>query len=77
MVVVLGFISGSFLPIHVMPAAIRFISHLSPIRWGIDNYIDLFIREAGLAGILPNTFLLILFFSLAIIASIVIFARRK
>jgi ABC-2 type transport system permease protein len=77
MVVLLGFISGSFLPIHVMPEAIRFISLFSPIRWGIDNYINLFIREAGLPDILPETLLLILFFSLAMIASIVIFARRK
>jgi len=77
MVVLLGVISGTFLPIHLMPSAIRFISHLSPIRWGIDNYLDIFIREAGFIGILPNTLLLLLFFILAMIVSISIFARRN
>lgn len=77
MVVLLGVISGTFFPVHLMPAPIRFISHLSPVRWGIDNYLDIFIREAGLAGILPNTLLLILFFVFAMIASIAIFAKRN
>jgi ABC-2 type transport system permease protein len=76
MVVLLGIISGTFLPIHIMPEAIQYISHLSPIRWGIDNYLDLFIRDGSLLSILPNTLLLILFFGLAMIASIVIFAKR-
>jgi len=77
MVVLLGIISGTFLPVHLMPSAIRFISLLSPIRWGIDNYLDLFIREGNVISILPNTFLLILFFVLSMISSIAIFARQK
>jgi ABC-2 type transport system permease protein len=77
MVVLLGVISGTFLPIHIMPAFIQFISHLSPIRWGIDNYLNLFIREGNIISILPNTFLLLLFFGFALIISIVIFAKRK
>jgi ABC-2 type transport system permease protein len=76
MVVLLGIISGTFLPVHIMPEAIQFISHLSPVRWGIDNYLDLFIRGGNIISILPNTLLLILFFGLAMIASIVIFAKR-
>ena len=77
MVVLLGIISGTFLPIHIMPAFIRAISLLSPIRWGIDNYLNLFIREGNFLSILPNTLLLCLFFGLAMIASIAIFARKK
>ena len=77
MVVLLGIISGTFLPIHIMPKAIQYISYLSPVRWGIDNYLILFIREGNIASILPNTILLILFFGLAMISSIAIFARPK
>jgi ABC-2 type transport system permease protein len=77
MVVLLGVISGTFLPIHIMPAFIRAISLLSPIRWGIDNYLDLFIREGSLVSILPNTLLLLLFFVFAMITSIAIFAKWR
>lgn len=77
MVVLLGIISGTFLPIHIMPGFIQYLSYLSPIRWGIDNYLNLFIREGNIISILPNTILLILFFGFAMISSIAIFAKRK
>jgi ABC-2 type transport system permease protein len=77
MVVLLGVISGTFLPIHLMPEVIQYISYLSPIRWGIDNYLNLFIREGNILNILPNTLLMILFFGFAMISSIAIFAKQK
>ena len=77
MVVLLGVISGTFMPVHIMPKFIQYISYLSPIRWGIDNYLNLFIREGNIVSILPNTILLLLFFGFALIISIVIFANRK
>lgn len=80
MVVLLGIISGTFLPVHLLPQAIRMLSELSPIRWGIDNYLELFIREGGMMAILPGTLKLLLFFILSMFAGIAIFAsssRRK
>ena len=77
MVVLLGVISGTFLPVHVMPAVIQDISFISPMRWGIDNYLDVFIRGGGIMTILPRSLLLFLFFIFAMISSIYIFAIRK
>jgi ABC-2 type transport system permease protein len=77
MVVILGIISGTFLPIHLFPKVIQVISLVSPIRWGIENYLDLFIREGNLLNILPNILFLLLFFICALMVSIFIFARQK
>ena len=77
MVVLLGVVSGTFFPIHLMPVPIRFISYLSPVRWGINNYLDLFIRDGNIITILPNTILLLLFFGFAMTASIAIFAKKN
>jgi ABC-2 type transport system permease protein len=77
MVIILGIISGIFLPIHLFPKPIQVISMFSPIRWGIDNYLDLFIREGDLLNILPNILFLLLFFICALIVSVFIFARQK
>ncbi len=77
MVVLLGIISGTFLPVHIMPALIQYISYLSPVRWGIDNYLDLFIREGNIASILPNTVLLILFFVFAMVTSTAILSKNQ
>ncbi len=77
MVVLLGIISGTFLPIHIMPPFIQAISLGSPIRWGIDNYLDIFIREGTFLDILPRSLLLLAFFGFAMTISIAIFAKRK
>ena len=77
MVVLLGVISGTFLPIYVMPEFIQSLSLLSPMRWGIDNYLDVFIRGGGILMILPRSILLFMFFLLAMTVSIYIFAVRK
>jgi ABC-2 type transport system permease protein len=77
LVVILGIISGTFLPIHTMPEAIRKISLFSPMRWGIDNYIDIFVRGGNIRDILPRTLCLLLFFIFAMIFSMHIFSRWK
>jgi ABC-2 type transport system permease protein len=77
MVVLLGIISGTFLPVHLMPRVIQYISYVSPIRWGLDNYLNIFIREGNLLSIIPNTLMLVIFFGLAMIGSIAIFAKQK
>jgi len=77
LVVILGIISGTFLPIHVMPEAIRVVSSFSPVRWGIDNYLELFIRDGTLIDILPRTLWLLLFFIFAMLISMTIFAKRN
>jgi ABC-2 type transport system permease protein len=77
MVVILGVISGTFLPVYLMPKPIQALSLISPIRWGIDNYLDLFIREGTIGVIFPNILQLLLFFVFAMIVSIAIFAKRK
>jgi ABC-2 type transport system permease protein len=77
MVVLLGVISGTFLPVYVMPQIIQSISLVSPMRWGIDNYLDVFIRGGGILSILPRSMLLFTFFIFAMICSINIFAVRK
>ena len=77
MVVLLGVISGTFLPVYVMPQIIQSISLVSPMRWGIDNYLDVFIRGGGILSILPRSMLLFTFFIFAMFCSINIFAVRK
>ena len=43
LVVLLGLISGTFLPVYLLPGWIQAISLVSPIRWGIDAYLHIFV----------------------------------
>lgn len=76
-VVMLGVISGTFFPIQWLPDPVRAISYLSPLRWGIDNYLEILIKEKSFWLILRNSIAQVLFFGLAITISIVKFARFK
>jgi ABC-2 type transport system permease protein len=77
LVVILGVISGTFLPVYLMPRLVQKISLVSPIRWGIESYLDLFYRQGSLLSILHYILLLLLFFGFAMIISIVIFVRKN
>ena len=77
MVVILSIISGVFLPIHLFPKAIVYLSLISPIRWGIDGYLEIFIRQNGLLTIIPHILFLLLFFVFAMMISIFNFAKQN
>jgi ABC-2 type transport system permease protein len=77
LVVLLGLISGTFLPVYLLPGWIRAISMVSPIRWGIDGYLHIIVLGQGIKSVMTDILLLVMFFSLAMTISIFIFARRK
>jgi len=77
MVVILAILGGIFLPIYMMPAPLRYISMISPLRWGIDSFLDLFVRNGDLRDIWPNILRLNSFFALALIIALRNFVKRK
>lgn len=77
MVVILAILGGIFLPVHMMPGPVRTISMISPLRWGIDSFLDLFVRNGDLRSIWFNLLLLNLFFILALFIALRNFVRRK
>jgi ABC-2 type transport system permease protein len=77
MVVILGILGGIFLPVHMMPHQLQIITMLSPVRWGIDSFLDLFVRNGSLKTIWPNILLLNMFFAIALIIAMFNFVRRK
>jgi len=72
LVVIMAALGGIFMPIHMMPENLKLISNLSPLRWGIDSYLYIFVRDTGLAFIWKNLLLLFGFF----IVSVGIAAKR-
>lgn len=72
LVVIMAALGGIFMPVYMMPENLKLVSNLSPLRWGIDAYLDIFVRGAGLDYIWKNLLLLLGFFGV----SIVIAAKR-
>lgn len=72
LVVIMASLGGIFMPVYMMPENLKIISFISPLRWGVDSYLDLFSRGSGLTSIWQNLLLLLGFY----IVSIWVAAKR-
>lgn len=61
-VVVAAAFGGIMVPSYVMPRSMQQLSHLSPLSWGLEAFLDVFIRGGEIRSVLPNAALLLLFF---------------
>ena len=50
-VVVASALGGVMVPVYAMPELMRKISVFSPVGWGLEAFLDLFVRGGNLAGI--------------------------
>ena len=46
-------VGGIMVPRFVMPAAMRAISLHSPMAWGLEGFLDVFLRQGGVAAVAP------------------------
>ena len=77
LVVILAILGGIFVPSYLMPNLIKYISIISPMRWGTDAFLNVFSRSAGIRIILPQLISLFGFFGLALIVSVKVFNKHK
>ena len=66
-VVIMAAIGGIWVPVFLMSDTMQKISLLSPMRWGISAFYDIFLRNAGVVAILPESAALLLFGTLSFI----------
>lgn len=71
MVVILAAIGGVWVPVFVMPKLMQLLSRISPMNWGLEAFYDVFLRNASFVKILPEISLLLLFFIVTLLISII------
>lgn len=62
MVVILAALGGVWVPVFIMPLFMQYLSHISPMNWGLNAFYDVLLRNGNLLQILPEIILLLLFF---------------
>ncbi|NTV13263.1 MAG: ABC transporter permease [Desulfobulbaceae bacterium] len=50
-VVVASALGGVMVPVYAMPELMRKLSVLSPVGWGLEAFLDIFVRGGNLAGV--------------------------
>ena len=53
----------------------RLASRISPLNWGVNGLNELFVRDAGMAGILPYASASLLFF--AVMLGVAVYSRTS
>jgi len=74
--ILLGAIGGVMVPKFIMPPAMQTLTQVSPMSWGLDGFLDIFLKSADLSMILNNVLMLIAFGVLSLIISMIILQIR-
>jgi ABC-2 type transport system permease protein len=72
---VLAALGGVMVPRFVMPLAMQKISLASPMAWGLEGFLDIFLRDGDVATVAPKA-LLLFGFGVASLSSAGILLRR-
>ena len=76
-VVILAAIGGVWVPVFAMPKMMQYISHISPMNWGLNAFYDVLLRNGGLLEILPEIIFLFLFFIITISLAILYDKKKR
>lgn len=59
--ILMAALGGVMVPRFIMPDVMQQIGLLSPMAWGLDGFLDLFLRNGGIAEVLPESLALFAF----------------
>jgi ABC-2 type transport system permease protein len=68
-VVVAAALGGVMVPVFVMPEIMQKVSVMSPLSWGLNGFLDIFLREGNLFAVLPDAMKLLIFFMSTLLIS--------
>jgi len=61
----------------VMPQVMQAISVVSPLGWGLEAFLDIFVRGGDLSSVLPQVLTLNGFFLLCMVVAALVFRRWR
>jgi len=76
-VVIAAALGGVMVPVYVMPRVMQDLSVLSPLGWGLEAFLDIFVRNGNLLSVLPGVAALLGFFLFCIFCASVVFCRWR
>ncbi|RAR71526.1 ABC transporter permease [Flavobacterium aciduliphilum] len=76
-VVILAAIGGVWVPVFAMPKVMQYVSHISPMNWGLNAFYDVLLRNGSILEILPEIIFLLLFFITTITIAILYDKKKR
>jgi ABC-2 type transport system permease protein len=76
-VVILAAIGGVWVPVFAMPKIMQYVSHISPMNWGLNAFYDVLLRNGNFFDIMPEISCLLLFFIMTISIAILYDKKKR
>ncbi len=73
--VLMAALGGVMVPLFVMPEVMQRIATYSPMNWGLEGLLDVLLRGADIAAVLPETLRLLGFAVLMLVSAFLLFRR--
>jgi ABC-2 type transport system permease protein len=70
--ILFGAIGGVMVPKFIMPDIMQNIANISPMSWGLDGFLNIFLRGGDIFMVLNESLMLILFGSITLVVSMFI-----
>ena len=76
-IVIAAAMGGIMVPVYAMPKIMRDISVYSPLAWGHDAFLNVFVRGGGLESVAWQVLALLSFFAATLLVSRIFFSLRS
>ncbi len=74
--ILLGAIGGVMIPKFIMPHFMQTLANISPMSWGLDGFLKIFLQSASALDVIKESFMLIVFGLIALLISVVVLKIR-
>lgn len=75
--ILLGALGGIMVPKFVMPDYLQTATHISPMAWGLEGFLDIVLRGGGVGEIAYEAFILFVFGATLFSAALILIQRRR
>ncbi|MDD9174707.1 ABC transporter permease [Aliivibrio sp. S2TY2] len=75
--ILLGAIGGVMVPKFVMPEAMQTFSAISPMSWGLEGFLDIFLRRGTVSDVLNEVIALSLFGVISLLIASIVFTYKQ
>jgi ABC-2 type transport system permease protein len=74
--IIFGALGGIMVPKFVMPGFMQDLANMSPMSWGLEGFLDIFLRNGSVSDVLPKSLYLFVFGVVMLTLTVILLRRR-
>ena len=75
--IIFGALGGLMVPKFAMPGFMQDIANISPMSWGLEGFLDIFLRNGSAADVLPKSLSLIILGVVMLILTMILLRKQR